>query len=166
MIFNPFLIMTILGFVLSLIHLYWMRNRIVRIDAIKIIFVYQLFFSLGINGLLGFYAHQFMGEETAKYIGWPAANPFQQEVAFANLAFAVMGLCAPFLGMEFWFATTLAVTIWFWGDAFVHINNYFQTGNNAPGNTGMPLYIDIFLPLVFWTLISLILFNKNRQILK
>ena len=163
---NPFLLVALLGLLLAFLHIYVKWNVINSMQLTQILLVHQLFFSWGINGLLGFYGHYFLGQKIAHYIGWPPNNPFQQEVAFANLAIGIMGLCSPFLGVEFWLATTLAAAVWYWGDAYVHINDYLLNNNSAPGNTGLPLFIDIFLPLFLLILLSILLFQKNRKILK
>lgn len=44
-----------------------------------------LVFPVGFGSVWAFLGHFFKSDEVAGYIGWPAGNPFQKEVAFANL---------------------------------------------------------------------------------
>jgi hypothetical protein len=54
---------------------------------------YFILFSIAISFLYNFVAHVFFGEAVARFIGW-ADSPFQREVGFASLGFAVIGLLA------------------------------------------------------------------------
>lgn len=162
---NPFFLLVLIGFVLSLLHVYFLKES-TSYERLKVIFLYQVFFVIGINSLLAFYAHFFWGPDTARYIGWLPHNPFQQEVAFANLAIAILGLLAPFMGFQFWLATLLALTVWYWGDAYVHYIDYQQNGNVAPGNAGLPYYIDIFLPIFFICFIGVLYTFFSSQVKK
>ena len=42
--------------------------------------------------MFGFIGHTAFADRTAAYIGWLADNPFQTEVAVANLAIGVLGI--------------------------------------------------------------------------
>src|SRR5215217_8126018 len=67
--------------------------------------------NVGLMGIFFFLGHTARAKETAEGIGFPAGNPFQTEVAFANLAFGVLGLlCARFRGL-FWLATAASHAI-------------------------------------------------------
>src|SRR5919202_5940180 len=47
---------------------------------------------VGLGGLLTFMSHTLLADQTARMIGWPTGNPFQTEVAVANLSVAVLGI--------------------------------------------------------------------------
>lgn len=66
------------------------RSKAVVVEAL---FSYFLFFSIGCGFLYNFVMHVFFGEMAAIFIGW-AQSPFQAEVGFASLGFAVLGLIA------------------------------------------------------------------------
>jgi hypothetical protein len=60
---------------------------------IEAIFSYFILFSIALSYLYNFVLHVFFGEMTARFIGW-ADSPFEREVGFANLGFAVVGFLA------------------------------------------------------------------------
>jgi hypothetical protein len=81
--------------------------------------------------------HTIFGEMTARFIGWQP-SPFQAEVGFASLGFAVVGpalflLCA----------------------AGGHLYQMIAAGNFAPGNAGVIFYTDILIPLIGFALLWL-----------
>jgi 4-amino-4-deoxy-L-arabinose transferase-like glycosyltransferase len=94
-------------------------------------------FALGVagSGIGGFISHFFISDIVAESIGWPAGNPFQLEVAFANLMLGILGLIAVGRRDGFREATVIAVTIFGVGATIVHLMDIIETGNLAPGNT-------------------------------
>lgn len=62
-------------------------QRKARVEAL---FAYFLLFSIGFSYLYNFVMHTFFGELAAGFIGWQD-SPFQAEVGFASLGFAVVG---------------------------------------------------------------------------
>jgi hypothetical protein len=94
------------------------RSTNTRERRIELFLIYL--FALGVagSGIGGFFSHFFISDVVAESIGWPAGNPFQLEVAFANLAVGVLGLIAVGRRDGFREATVIA-----------------ETGNLAPGNT-------------------------------
>ena len=94
-------------------------------------------FGLGVagSGIGGFISHFFISDLVAESIGWPAGNPFQLEVAFANLAMGVLGIVSVERRDGFREATVVAATIFAVGATIVHMMDIFKTGNMAPGNT-------------------------------
>ena len=94
-------------------------------------------FGVGVagSGIGGFFGHFFISEAVAESIGWPAGNPFQLEVAFANLAVGVLGIVSMGRRDGFREATVIAVTILGVGATIVHAMDIIETGNLAPGNT-------------------------------
>lgn len=110
---------------------------------------------VGLQGIWAFLGHYFRPDEIAAFIGWPAGNPFQREVAFANLAFGVLGvLCLWFRG-GFWIATAVGVSVFMLGAAVVHIKEIRTTQNRNPGNAGAILWTDILTALVLLVLVTL-----------
>jgi hypothetical protein len=115
---------------------------------LELLLQWSLVVNVGVAGLFGFYAHTARAPQTAEVIGWPPGNPFQSEVAVANLAFGVLGiLCIRLRGL-WWWATVIGSGIFLLGAAVVHVQQIVETGNRAPGNAGVVLYWDILMPLV------------------
>lgn len=94
-------------------------------------------FSLGVagSGIAGFAGHLFFSDLVAEFIGWPVGNPFQLEVGFANLALGALGLIASGRRDGFREATVIAVSVFALGATVVHIVDFIQTDNLAPGNS-------------------------------
>ena len=57
------------------------------------LFSYFLLFSIGVSFFYNFIMHTFFGAMSARFIGW-ADSPFQAEVGFASLGYAVVGFLA------------------------------------------------------------------------
>ncbi|MEV6243067.1 DUF6790 family protein [Lentzea sp. NPDC051838] len=87
--------------------------------------------------------------EMAATIGF-ARTPFEFEIAFANLALAVLAFRAASSS-----ATTrervlvgLGAGMFLWGAVIGHVYQWFAAGNHAPGNTGGILIYDVLAPAV------------------
>jgi len=92
--------------------------------------------------------HVFYGDMAAKFIGWEQ-SPFQLEVGFASLGFAVVGLmCISVKNLGFRTATVLCPTFFLWGAAGGHIYQMITKDNFSPGNAGIIFWTDIFLPII------------------
>lgn len=142
----------ILSVTAPLIHIFFQKD-LSPAKIIQTFILYQLVFTVGFGGLAGYYAHVFRADETAEYIGWLPGNPFQQEVGYANLMLGLLGLlCIVFRG-TFWTATILGFSIWYLANAYGHLKQLIVNQNFAPGNAGIPLYADIFLPLIILSLL-------------
>ncbi len=107
--------------------------------------------------------HTARAKETAEEIGFPAGNPFQTEVGFANLAFGVLGLlCARFRG-PFWFATAVGHAVFMLGAAAGHVREMVKEKNFEPGNVGAVFYYDILAPLAHLGLLSAYSRGESRR---
>ncbi len=120
-------------------------------DRARVVEVCLLWFFgvvVGLGGLFIAGSHVFTAAAIAHQIGFPAGNPFQFEVAMANLSYAVIGLlCLRWRG-PFWNATMIGFAVFYWGASYGHLDQYLFHGNDAPYNAGPILYTDIGLPLV------------------
>jgi 4-amino-4-deoxy-L-arabinose transferase-like glycosyltransferase len=106
-----------------------------RERRLEIFLLYLLGIGVAGSGIGGFFGHFFLSESVANSIGWPTGNPFQLEVAFANLALGILGIVAMGRRDGFREATVIAVTIFGVGATIVHAIDIIETGNLAPGNT-------------------------------
>ena len=113
-----------------------------------------LLFSVGVAYAYNFLMHSVFGAFTAKVIGW-AQSPFQLEVAFASLGFALVGFVAfpRRRSILVKFIALLGPAVFLWGDAAGHIYQIATTGNMAAGNAGTVLYTDILLPFIGFALL-------------
>ena len=113
----------------------------------RIYLSYLLPLSVGLGGLFAFLGHALRADEVARSIGWPTGNPFQSEVAVANLAFGVLGLLCVKFRDGFWTATILGYGIFLEGAAFVHIREIVLFGNWSVNNAGPILVADVAFPV-------------------
>jgi hypothetical protein len=122
--------------------------------ASEVFLVWFLVVWAGIGGVIAFLSHTLFADQTARAIGWPTGNPFQSEVAVANLVVGVLGILCYWIRGNFWLATVIATSVWLLGDAVVHIYHIVVNQNYHPGNAGLPFYFDILLPLLLIVLLS------------
>lgn len=106
------------------------RDRRIEVPLIML-------FGLGVagSGIASFFGHYFFSDIVAESVGWPSGNPFQLEMAFANLAVGILGLIAVGRRDGFREATVISVTVLGVGATIIHLQDIFATGNLAPGNT-------------------------------
>ncbi|NWG24769.1 MAG: hypothetical protein HXY30_10235 [Pseudorhodoplanes sp.] len=142
-----------IGLVASAIQIVWMPARS-RAAVIEALFSWFLFFSVGVSYLYNFVFHVFFGEMAARFIGW-ADSPFQLEVGFASLGFALIGFLAFRGGREMRIAAILGPACFLWGAAGGHIYQMVTAHNFAPGNAGIMLWSDILLPVVGFAFLRL-----------
>src|SRR5262249_58740425 len=83
----------VLGMLASAIALWRARPPRTFAVIVEALFSYFVLFSIGFSSLYNFVFHVFFGKLAARFIGWED-SPFQLEVGFASLGFAVVGLLA------------------------------------------------------------------------
>ena len=113
-----------------------------------------LSYVLGVSGAIGMFnvvTHTVFADDVAASIGWPAGNPFQTEVGFANLAIGIIGI-ACFWRYDFWLPAVVAKTIFAWGAGVTHVLDIVRTGNMAANNSGPILVWDLLLPVAMISL--------------
>jgi hypothetical protein len=133
----------------SVAHLTVSKQKMTARLMVKVLLAYILPLNIGIAGVLAFIAHAFYGPQTAELIGWPADNPFQMEIAMANLGLGVTGLLCIWMRKGFWLACALFAAIFSWGAAYVHIIEMAK-GNYAAYNSGVFVYVgDLAMPLIY-----------------
>jgi hypothetical protein len=91
---------------------------------------------------------------TARFIGWQP-SPFQAEVGFASLGFAVVGFLAYRRSFDLRLAAVVGPALFLLGAAGGHLYQMIAAGNFAPGNAGVIFYTDILIPLIGFTLLWL-----------
>ena len=136
----------VLGLLASAIAL-WRRTERNRAMIVEALFSYFLLFSIGFANFYNFILHVFFGEMSARFIGWEN-SPFQLEVGFASLGFAVLGFLAFKGSFDLRLAAVVGPTCFLWGAAGGHVYQMIKAHNFAPGNAGIIFYSDILIPLV------------------
>jgi hypothetical protein len=116
---------------------------------------YGIEIQIGFVGLTSFFLHFFRSEKLAKSIGWPSGNPFQTEVAFANLAYGVPGILSIWIHGLFWTATVISFSVFMFGAASVHVRDLIRNRNYALGNSYPILFINIVIPIALILLLVL-----------
>jgi hypothetical protein len=108
-----------------------------------------IFYGLGVAYVINFVMHSVFGDYAAKTIGW-AQSPFQLELAFFSLGFAVICFVAYSRGAQFRgkVGVVVAVVIFGLGAAGGHIYQQVVNGDDAVNNTGLLLWGDIVINLV------------------
>jgi len=151
-----------LGLLGAAIHLFFDKESRGRSRVIEILLLYLIPSAIGLMGLWAFVGHIFFSDRVASLIGWPAGNPFQKEIGFANLAFGVLGILCIWIRGNFWLATLLGQAIFMWGAASVHIHDIIVYKNYAPDNAGAILYLDILIPLILLILYVDLRLSRRR----
>ncbi|MEU8895660.1 DUF6790 family protein [Nocardia sp. NPDC048505] len=105
--------------------------------------------ALGLGSLWMTLAFLGAPEVMATAIGF-AQTPFEFEIAFANLALAVMGFRAamPATTARERITLGLGAGMFLWGALIGHLYQWFAQGDHAPGNTGGVLVHDLLVPAV------------------
>ncbi|MBP1160057.1 uncharacterized membrane protein YhaH (DUF805 family) [Rhodococcus sp. PvR044] len=118
--------------------------------------VWWLVLAIGLSSVVGAAFHVFDGPAIAEMIGYTRGDGgFQFENAMGDLAIGVTGvLCFWFRGY-FWLALLTVTTIQYFGDAAGHVYFWIAEDNTKSGNIGAPLWFDIILPVVGFTLYAL-----------
>lgn len=122
--------------------------------VIEALFAYFILFSIAISNFYNFGAHVFFGSVAARMIGW-ADSPFQAEVGYASLGFAVVGLLAFRRSFDLRIAAIVGPSCFLLGASVGHVLDILRTHNMAPGNAGVILYTDVLIPVFGFTLLWL-----------
>jgi Family of unknown function (DUF6790) len=153
----------VLGLIVGAVHLFLDKQPRTRARVAQIFSLWLLVITVGIQGIFAFIGHTVFADATAVSIGWPAGNPFQSEVAVANLSVGVLGILCYWMRGNFWNATVIGFAVWFLGDAVVHIRSIVVSANYAPNNAGVTFYLDILVPVILIALLAYYLHVKNGQ---
>ena len=133
------------GFVQARRH----RDRL----AVDVHMVWWMVWVVGVASIVGAGFHIFDGANVAEMIGYTRGNGgFQWENAMGDLAIGVIGIMAYWFRGNFWLATIVVLTVQYLGDAAGHIYFWVVENNTRPYNIGLPLWTDVALPIVMWTL--------------
>ncbi len=148
------LVTLVLLFVSSMVQVIYMRRPRNAANILGIFLQYAFIFVVATSGLIGFLGHTFRADEVAKQIGWPQGNPFQFEVAVANLAFGVLGLLTIWFSGNFWLATAIGYAVFMIGAGIGHVHQLVAADDRAAMNAGIIIFVaDLALPLILLILV-------------
>jgi hypothetical protein len=122
--------------------------------VIEALLSYFLLFSIGVSFFYNFVVHTFFGAMAARFTGW-ANSPFQAEVGFASLGYAVVGFLAFRGSFGLRLAAIIGPSLFLLGAAAGHIYQIARTHNFEPGNAGAVLYSDVLIPVAGFILLWL-----------
>jgi len=157
------LFFVVLGLVVGAMHVYLDKQPRTKGRVAEIFLLWFLVISVGIGGVFAFIGHTVFADATAASIGWPAGNPFQSEVAVANLTVGILGILCYWMRGNFWVATVIGFSVWWLGDAVVHIREIVVAENYAPNNAGVTFYLAILFPVILITLLVYYLYAKRHE---
>ncbi len=153
----------VLGLVVGAVHFYLDKQPRTKGRVAEIFLLWLLVIPVGIGDVFNFIGHTAFADATAASIGWPAGNPFQSEVAVANLSVGVLGILCYWMKGNFWVATVIGFSVWWLGDAVVHIRSIVIEANYAPNNAGVTFYLDILVPVILIALLAYYLYAKRHE---
>jgi hypothetical protein len=148
----------VLGFILGLVA--YARGPKRSGGLIEALFAYYLLCALGFTFLYNFVMHVFFQEIAAGYIGW-APSPFETEVGFASLGFAVVAFLAFKGSYGLRIGAVIGPALFLLGAAGGHVYQMIAAHNFAPGNAGVIFYMDILVPLTGFLFLYLQRRRKN-----
>jgi hypothetical protein len=114
------LVFLILGLVVGAVHIFLDKQPRTRVRVAQIFLLWFLVIIVGVTGVFAFIGHTVFADATAQSIGWPVGNPFQSEVAVANLAVGILGILCYWMRGDFWIATVIGFSVWWLGDAVTY----------------------------------------------
>src|SRR5215213_260116 len=153
----------VLGLVVGAVHVYLDNQPRTKGRVAEIFLLWFLVITVGILSVFFFISHTVFADTTAASIGWLAGNPFQSEVAVANLTIATLGILCYWIRGNFWVATVVAFSVQWLGAAVVHIREIVVAQDYAPNNAGMTLYMDILIPLILIALLVYYLYATRHE---
>src|SRR5271154_808908 len=118
-----------------------------------------LLLPIGVTGLWAGISHILFPAMAAAHIGWQV-SPLQFEVGMADLAIGMTACIAFWRDLSFKAAAVCAADVFLLGDAIGHVREMLVAGNFAPGNAGLPFYMDIICPTL---VIILVIVAKDRK---
>jgi hypothetical protein len=126
--------LSVLPVLLAALHVRLSTEADDRLRKLEVYLIF-VFFSSFAGGVSGFFGHIFLADAVADSIDWARGSPFQQEMAFANLALGVLALMSVWRRDGFREATVIAITVVGVGATIVHVVDFIEAGNLAPGNS-------------------------------
>ncbi len=149
-----FLYTWLLGIVAGFIAVLCSPEGITIAAASETLLFYQLTITVTLSGLIGFIGHVLRSDMVAESIGWEKGSPFQKELGFAELGYAIAGFLCLFFGREFWLAVIVLISPLYLLAGMNHLKELIIWKNKAPNNI-WAILPDILLPTTWFLLFLL-----------
>ncbi len=137
----------VIGLIAAFLSLAFARAPMSSDRVREKVFAFFLLFPIGFSFFYNFVMHVFFGAMSAQFIGWQN-SPFQAEVGFASLGFAVVGFLAFHGSHGLRIGAVVGPSFFLLGAAGGHIREMIVANNFAPGNAGVIFYMDIMIPAI------------------
>lgn len=134
------------------IHAHWARKR-----KAEMVFLYYLFFGIGIQGFITGIAQATRPELVASFTQW-TSSPFLVELGLANISYGILGCLGLWMGKGWKLATMVGYGLFLFMTGMRHVVEIAQIGVNA-GNMGGFLFVDF---LMAFTLLGLVYLNREN----
>jgi hypothetical protein len=150
----PILVATIIAPIGAWVHLRRHPEPRTHAQRMETYLLWWFALAIGFSGVLGGLYHVFDGKQIAEQIGFTRGDGgFQFENAMGDIAIGVAAfLCLRYRDPSFWLAVLIIATIQYWGDAIGHVYQWRHYDNTDPDNVGVPLVLDVIVPIVAWVL--------------
>lgn len=154
---SGFFLRNLLAFLFAAAMLFAVLRR--QGDASERLLAWILLLPIGVTGLWAGISHVFFPAIAAAHIRWQT-SPFQFEVGMADFAVGATAYIAFWQDLSFKAAAVCGVSIFLLGDAIGYVREMMVAGNFAPGNAGLPFYMDVIYPTLA---IILVIIAKHRE---
>lgn len=152
---NLFLACYVLGFLLALLALCIRRGRREGRSGEAVLFLRcYLFCPISLAFLGNFIGHVFFSESMARTIGW-AESPFQSDVGWTSLGFALIGLMGIPGGPGLRAAAVLGPACFSLGSGASQLVQIIGEQHHPAGHPGSMLYMDFIIPFTGMVLLAL-----------
>ena len=149
---NYSLTFLLIALISTSVSIYRRKQTLNRALVIDTLLAYYCLFVIGFCHLYNFMMHVFFSAQAASFIGWKA-SPFQKEVGFASLGFALVGILASRRSFDARLAAVVGPAMFLWGAAGGHFYQLVVHHNFSPGNAGVVFWTDCFLPVLGFALL-------------
>jgi disulfide bond formation protein DsbB len=119
-----------------------------------------LLLPIGVTGLWAGVSHVFFPAVAAAHIEWQT-SPFQFEVGMADFAVGITACLSFWRDLSFKAAAVCAASVFLLGDAIGHVHEMLAASNFAPGNAGVPFFMDIICPVLSIALLIVARYQGN-----
>lgn len=119
-----------------------------RHALVEMLLVYFTVILIGFGGIWSFIGHTILADDVATAIGWQTGSPFQTELAFYTLGSGIAGLLAVWIRGHLITALVISKSVFWYGAAYVHIQDAVVNQNYSSLNVGAPLIGDLLYPTV------------------
>jgi hypothetical protein len=118
---------------------------------------YQMTVTLTISGLTGFIGHVFKSDMVAEQIGWDKGSPFQKELGYSELGYAIAGFLCIWFQPDFWLAAIVLTSPLYLLAGINHVWEMIVKKNYAPHNT-WTIIPDFIMP-ISWIVLYILMKN-------